>query len=608
MSFIEACDFLAKEFKFQIEGRKKYQTILGGLLSIILTVAVIYISYYFGKELWEHKSPILLEKKSLLDDFPMINLTQKDFNVAFRLENDNGDFYSDPSLFEYYFYYQYYKQNNDTGYYELYKSITAKPVVCNTSYVPQAVLDKEKLNNYLCVNNTYQAGGDWSSTFLAFPSVYIMPCNKMTEERYNITCASKKDLAEVLKNNIMYLDVIIQKDLVDPNSFQRERIKSYHYNYWPLSTDPNETKLVIVEYTKAQLDYDFGVLFEDHQKSQYIEYNDVVSFNKRVLGAIDPILGDHPICEVRIMINRSFKQYFIYYTKLQDVLVIVGGLMNVVVITFELFYLPFWNNDYSYYMHTKLFKLEVEFDDKEQPKEFIDQGKIEDFKEEKTKIELVLKNVKELEQLNEKYEEENQDYSTKKIIKDNQEISLIKRNKYLKNKEETILNKDIYKLLEPVKKRRDEIKLNKIERIIFTYCNCSRERQSKDDQSKLKYEMLQAASALLNKKVEILEVLKLNDQFRLMKQIILNESQCFMLANRNLHTIVNNINNLNHKNIDNINEEKHKTKFENLIFYLNDRKNHMTLNDIDLLLYKNLDYDLKEEVKKRIVLEDREKQ
>ncbi len=51
--------------------------------------------------------------------------------------------------------------------------------------------------------------------------------------------------------------------------------------------------------------------------------------------------------------------------------------------------------------------------------------------------------------------------------------------------------------------------------------------------------MLEAANREIFKKVEILEIFKNLDQFRLLRKLLLNKEQSFMIQNRDIHTIAN---------------------------------------------------------------------
>jgi len=65
MDFIESCDFLGKEFKFNIKGRYNYKNVLGGLISLFILAGCFVFLYYFGKELVDRKIPRVLIKQDL---------------------------------------------------------------------------------------------------------------------------------------------------------------------------------------------------------------------------------------------------------------------------------------------------------------------------------------------------------------------------------------------------------------------------------------------------------------------------------------------------------------------------------------------------------------
>ncbi len=106
-----------------------------------------------------------------------------------------------------------------------------------------------------------------------------------------------------------------------------------------------------------------------------------------------------------------------------------------------------------------------------------------------------------------------------------------------------------------------------------------------------------AAEEVVSNKSEILELWKKLDQVSLLKKIILNENQCYMLNNRDLQTVINKRNS-KVRDLKLINEEKNNERKVNLIEYLKKKKSENDLNIIDNLLYKYLDEKLKEEISK----------
>ncbi len=92
--------------------------------------------------------------------------------------------------------------------------------------------------------------------------------------------------------------------------------------------------------------------------------------------------------------------------------------------------------------------------------------------------------------------------------------------------------------------------------------------------------------------------MKILDQFRLMMKLLMNESQCFMLQNRDLQLITDV--NIYREDSESIIEEKLKQKKEKLKEYLTQKTRDKTLSPIDRVLYQYLSRDLIEELELEI--------
>ena len=99
------------------------------------------------------------------------------------------------------------------------------------------------------------------------------------------------------------------------------------------------------------------------------------------------------------------------------------------------------------------------------------------------------------------------------------------------------LNKDIKTLIDYKAKKRELITITNCER--FKYIYCCGENKTKLIKNTPNRELLVAAEDIIKKKSEVIDLWKSLDQFRLLTKIILNESQCFMIQNRNLQCINN---------------------------------------------------------------------
>jgi len=165
---------------------------------------------------------------------------------------------------------------------------------------------------------------------------------------------------------------------------------------------------------------------------------------------------------------------------------------------------------------------------------------------------------------------------------------------------EIIVNNDVKSLLNYKKQKRDQITIKKCERFCYLSCRCCYINQRKGNKNyNLRYELIDNMEVEVSKKFDIIEVFKSLNQLRLLQKLLLNENQCYLLENRELHTL-NNSKTVPRKEIENLSELKEKQRFTKLVDYILIKKQENNLSNIDVLLLKYLNQDLKLQLRKDI--------
>jgi len=186
---------------------------------------------------------------------------------------------------------------------------------------------------------------------------------------------------------------------------------------------------------------------------------------------------------------------------------------------------------------------------------------------------------------------------------------LLKRTNFINKKNNEIYNKSLKQIIEEKSNINEKMTISQGYRCKYYVC-CYDKKVSEYETYKysdkiniIKYELMKAAEEELEKKLEITELFKVIDQFRLLKKILLNENQCFMLDNREIQ----NINNKNRKNLQKLgvkegalaielNKLKYETKKKNLCKYIAKRKSDGSLTAIDEILLKYMDKGLNQDL------------
>lgn len=92
-------DLYSENITLRVLGKKRYTTNVGGILTLFgLSICVIFI-FIFGKNFLFRLKPTLTESTIDKEDYFNYYLSQKNFTLAFRIDDGNMNLFENPSLF-----------------------------------------------------------------------------------------------------------------------------------------------------------------------------------------------------------------------------------------------------------------------------------------------------------------------------------------------------------------------------------------------------------------------------------------------------------------------------------------------------------------------------
>ena len=407
-----------------------------------------------------------------------------------------------------------------------------------------------------------------------FVNLIVRLCNKETEAKYNITCATSEEKDKRYKDKKAYMKVLYQHNIFHASNHNNPYSPAYFYDSSGLNI--LDTKLVLYNdlyYRKAYVENDIGVIFQEFSGTSFLEFDLFES------SLEPPATGEDYIAKITIKTSRADKTYYRAYIKIPDIIAAVGGFTSLIQSFIAFFYTFYLENEFNLYLYEKLFDLQID----DQCNEINDESKdiIKIGKSGKANV-----NEKDLSLFGDTSLELTNGKSPKKYMFQ----TVLQNNEDKKN--DIVINKDINKLLEYRKRKRTEIEISKWERNIFLCCNFT----PKSKEEKLKYELMMAAEKAIEQKTEIFEVWKTIDQLRLLTNdwavgsrlivmLVLNENQSFMIQNRGKQLITNEKEFVLDK-VKILDEDKFEKKTNKLTTYLQERKDSKTLTVIDTLLFR----------------------
>jgi len=283
---------------------------------------------------------------------------------------------------------------------------------------------------------------------------------------------------------------------------------------------------------------------------------------------------------LKIFLSNEVTCYTRTYIRLPDVIANVGGFLDLAMIFIKFCFDFYVENAYSSFLYTKLFNfgLQLEEDNKSQ------QDHINNISSSKRVINDINNvNDVELKKIN--------IFNSNKVNKEHKNNKGI--GKYLEAK--SPYNKDIKNIISYKKKPYIKFELSYWER-----CCCY--NKTKETISNKK-ELFEIADSIIDKKSEIFLLWQSIDELNLLKKIILNENQCFMLDNKSKKFLRGkSISNSNKVNVEQIgdsfdinlhDENKNIESRSKLIEYYKMKKAKSKINDIDDMLWLYLDETIK---------------
>ncbi len=595
IDFLKDRDSMGRDFKFNIAGRESFNTALGGILSLTTTLIFITLTWYYGKDMYIRKKPQFLIISDMKKEFPQRKLNNSIFGFGIRIEDVSGNPILDPSYYFYDFVYEYLVADSE-GTWSSKSKIEQVLERCTTKHFDNYTLHHYKLYQYFCGNTNYTLGGNWGDNFIHSVSFFARRCNKDIEKSLKIKCKTNEELIKKYPN--LFLDIYVQKNKLDPTKYESPIEQTFHYSFKGMEHFGRNAIKQRITYSTANLISDTGVIFSNYGNRSFIEYEDMeidVSPWEKRRGEYKGI--------VQLYISRNHRTYKRVYDKISDALADVGGIMSFITIFIDLFFTIYLENQYSLFLRDTLIKINMEKKhdrNAKTPKELKEESSLSISKTIQFELAAHKKTSQvksELNLSNSGLVELSPYFSPKK--QGRVSISALRPPE---DEKDIVLNKEIKKIIEYKNQDLVDIKISTSDIWKYNICCFSRNRHKFDKETQLKYDLLNATDREIEKKIEITDLLRMLDQFRLVKKIIMNESQCYMMKKRDKQRVID-TRIVSAEEEDKQEEERENQDKKNLVQYLINKKDEKKISSVDILLFKYLEPDFKTEIKEAVNIE-----
>jgi hypothetical protein len=324
--FVEALssiDSFGINYSFLVNGNEKLKTASGAMITIIYLVILIGLFMGFGIDLYERKKP----KVSLNTDateYSEVKLSNKNFTYAFRLEDKSGLRMEDESKVYQEVGYIHYRIENGTWSHKFEKRLPNK-----RCFELPYTREKEEyynisLQGWNCIDfDNITLGGNWDGNFVYGLVIYTKQCTNDTIRK----CSSKEDIKKFISLDdeptaLFYSDLSLE---VYP------RMQEYNS---PLKTDfVNRYEILnlglykrkVQTYKTTNMVNDVGWFFPETKNEESIISSDFVlsDFTFKSSWTIDVLYTQI------IYLGRKVDTYNRSYIKIQEVFASIGGFSRI---------------------------------------------------------------------------------------------------------------------------------------------------------------------------------------------------------------------------------------------------------------------------------------
>jgi len=328
-------DLFGTTFKFSTFGETKFHTWLGFSLSIICLILTITFVAVFGSEVFNKITPRVVTENSKPLKYSLVNLTSKDFTFAWRIEDESGSSFNFTGILYPSISYYSYKKNETTKELDLVFKRIIEPKKCNNDTASDPLFQSGRsIVDWYCMDFTKEEnstiGGFWDGDFLYYYNIYLYYCPD--NDRNSNKCTKLDDLKKLMiSDNKLYFSILYPQYYFNPYDLQNALSYQYVNYYNDLSV--NLQKLDRIFFKKIELVDDQGLLTTD-----YVNHT-LSSFNKMQNGVsikLDNDFNDKSLSsEMYSMIlyySKSKEKFVRSYMKVQELLAIVGGFMQIIYI------------------------------------------------------------------------------------------------------------------------------------------------------------------------------------------------------------------------------------------------------------------------------------
>lgn len=346
---VSMIDLYSQGVELTINGERRSNTILGGILTIITVAVLVSLFVINGEDLYYHINPIISTDRKYSIESHNIYLNRSTFPISFLLTGNDNEAVIKPKYFK--FKITYYSGdtefdlNEDELQYEYCNSSLHFPLV-STQFD-----DGGYVNAYCLVNDSLLIKGTWSENYISYLSIKLFYCNNKEESNQ---CAPQEEIENFIRQGELYFNLIYMDSSFSPNNYFEPISRKINIQYTSVAI--GFTKLLEFYLMPRHLNTDDGLIW-NLNKTQTVVSVDSFTDDFQTLNTEN---NDNYIAEFTINSSKASEETKREYTKIQTLMANLGGIGNFLLIFFKIICYKFSIEKRDEAILNKIFDFELE--------------------------------------------------------------------------------------------------------------------------------------------------------------------------------------------------------------------------------------------------------
>jgi len=317
LNFFLKLDMFGKGANFHINGKKKYKTYIGSIISCCTIILIIVVIIVFSKDVVLRKELMSTYSNTYFSDFQNISTNQ--FVLALGIQDPNYTNYIDESIYVLNATLQETIRNEDGNSNTITTNLKIEKCnLLNITIIPE-YFNGVGMQNLYCLNEpNITLKGEFGGTYWKYLIFKFSRCTNSTEN--NNSCKSNEIINETLQGG--YFGVFITDSYVDNTNFYKPFIK-YGKNFFT-AFSIKQTQDLWVYLKKIQVITDYGYFFEDKRIIEDIgldKYESTIDYRESV-----------NFYSVKVRMSTKMETYKRNSKKITEAIGNIGGFMKIILV------------------------------------------------------------------------------------------------------------------------------------------------------------------------------------------------------------------------------------------------------------------------------------